>query len=242
MAHNAGRRSVVTPDPDPLPTFSRRLDIEHLRARIRRTLGTAPEAIEDPEALSEALEAADPLGADPARRHWTTPLRELLAGWPGRAALAGALAAMLVIGILVGRLNREWEVRRASEIAEAPPLPAYRPSPDPGLGIRATESPVSRQKFREAMAQSQRPDFARRAIPPLREAVAADPENDEARFWLGVLLLRERSAEEAIRSLEAAVRLAPGNRTYKEYLLYAYIHAGERERAEALQRSLLEPR
>jgi tetratricopeptide (TPR) repeat protein len=232
----------VTPDPDPLTTFSRRLDVEHLRARIRRTLGTSrAEATEDPAALSEALEAADPLGGDPARRDWTASLRELLAGWPGRAALAGALAAMLVIGILVGSVYQAARPARHN-VAEAPPLPTYRPSPDPGLGIRATESPVARQKFREAMAQLGQPDFARRAIPLLREAVAAAPEDDEARFWLGVLLLRERSGDEAIRMLEAAARLAPGNRTYKEYLLYAYIQAGERERAEALQRSLLEPR
>ncbi|HKQ58811.1 MAG TPA: tetratricopeptide repeat protein [Candidatus Eisenbacteria bacterium] len=234
----------MTPEPDRFAAFSRRLDVEHLRSRIRRTFGASPpEAIEDPAALSKALEVGDPLGADPARRGWIVPLRELIARWPGRAALAGALAAMLVIGIFVGRASRAWQVNRAGVIvAEAPPLPAYRPSPDPGLGIRATESPVARQKFREAMAQLQQPDFARRAIPLLREAVAADPENDEARFWLGVLLLRERSGEEAIRTLEAAVRLAPGNRTYKEYLLYAYIQAGERERAQALQRSLLDAR
>jgi len=92
------------------------------------------------------------------------------------------------------------------------------------------------------MARYGEADFPQRAMPLLREAIAADPGNDQAQFWLGVVLLRDGRAADAIAPLEAAARLAPADRTYKGYLLYAYLQTGARHRAQALQQELLTPR
>jgi len=230
----------VSPDPDRFAAFSRDLDTEVARQRIRRALDTTPPLpAEDPAELSRLVEAGDPL-AEAGSRRWTVAIREVFSVWPGRVAVAAALGAVLVVGLLVGRVVTLTSP--PTIVAEAPPLPAYRPESGPGVGFAPSIRPESEQKFREAMAQYGQPDFARRALPLLREAVAADPRNDQAQFWLGVVLLREGRSTDAIAPLETASRLARADRTYKGYLLYAYLQAGTIDRARALQQELLKAR
>ena len=240
----------MTPGPEPFGAFSRRLDAEHLRARVRHAADSVtPSPVEDPAELSHALEAADPLGEGSDHR-WTVALRELFRVWPGRVAVAATLGAVLVVGVAVGRVTTRSPEPGivahfegvATRAAQAPPLPAYRARLDPGLAVGKVTAPASEKKFLDAMAQYGQPDFAQRALPLLREAAAADPRNDEAQFWLGVVLLRDGHAADAVAPLEAAARLAPAERTYKGYLLYAYLQTGAVERAQALQQELLRPR
>jgi len=230
----------VTPDRDAFAEFSRRLDAEDMRERVRRALDAAATGpMEDAADLSRALEAADPLGEGSERR-WTVAIRDLVGAWPGRVAVATALGAVLVVGLIVGRVTTPIPGRAG--LAQTPPLPAYRPQPDRGLALEEITAPASEQKFRQAMARYGEADFPQRAMPLLREAIAADPGNDQAQFWLGVVLLRDGRAADAIAPLEAAARLAPADRTYKGYLLYAYLQTGARHRAQALQQELLTPR
>ena len=230
----------MTPGPDAFAEFSRRLDAEDMRERVRRALDSATTGpMEDPADLSRALEAADPLGEGGDRR-WTVAIRDLVGAWPGRVAVATALGAALVAGLIVGRVTTH--IPAPAVVAQAPPLPAYRPQPDRGLALGEITAPASAQKFREAMARYGEADFAQRAMPLLREAIAVDPRNDQAQFWLGVVLLRDGRAADAAAPLEAAARLAPADRTYKGYLLYAYLQTGALHRAQALQQELLTPR
>lgn len=242
----------MTPSPDPFAAFSRQVDCENTRARLRRASGAAtPEGFEQAEDLGRALETADPLH-DERDRRWAGAIRAALGVWPGRVALAGALTAMLIVGLLVGRITRAPELAYlgrtlgSARPAEAPPLPTYRSEAvRQGLqahGIAPTTPSASEQRFIEAMAGYGEPDFARRAVPLLREAIAADPNHHRAQFWLGVALLHVGHHGEAIDSLEAASRLDSANRMYKEYLVYAYVQVGMRHRALEVQRELMEAR
>jgi tetratricopeptide (TPR) repeat protein len=112
----------------------------------------------------------------------------------------------------------------------------------PALGIGAAVKPEAEGKFREAMAFHAAPDFSQRALPLLREAVALDPEYDQAQFWLGIAHLLKGEVTAAIPLLEEAVRLAPGSREYKQYLIWAYLKTGATEKALRLQTELLQPR
>jgi len=68
----------VTPDRDAFAEFSRRLDAEDMRERVRRALDAAVTGpMEDAADLSRALEAADPLGEGSERR-WTVAIRDLV--------------------------------------------------------------------------------------------------------------------------------------------------------------------
>lgn len=229
----------MTPDSDPLAAFSQRLDDEWARVRIRQAIERAPFAEETAADVSAELLAADPLG-DGSGRRWPAAIRDLLAVWPGRVAVAATVGVVLVVGVLLGRLISNGPA--PVTIAVAPPLPAYRPQPEPGLGLVPPTRRESAQKFREGMAQYGQADFVRRALPLLREAATADATNDQAQFWLGVVLLQDGRPHEAVAPLEAAVRLAPADRTYKGFLLYAYLQTGRADRALALQQDLLRPR
>src|SRR5204862_208624 len=73
--------------------------------RVRRALDAAATGpMEDAADLSRALEAADPLGEGSERR-WTVAIRDLVGAWPGRVAVATALGAVLVVGLIVGRVT-----------------------------------------------------------------------------------------------------------------------------------------
>jgi len=219
--------------------FSRRLDDEWLRRRLVNTVPTPVRASEE-ERLVRALAAADPLGEG----GWATSLRILrdgLAFWPARLAVAGVACALVLVGVVLSRaLVPPSPVQLAAR--QAPPLPAYEPTSSRALGIGAPVKPASQQKFRDAMSRYGAPEFAMWALPLLREAVAADAANDEAQFWLGVVLLRQHKATDAVAPLAAAVALAPGNVVYKQYLLFAYLRTGALAKALALQAELLQKR
>lgn len=192
--------------------------------------------VREMERAARELEAADPLSAPSVRWGWVTPLREILTFWPARLAVAGAACAVLVVGLILGRM---LSGPSAVPVTLVPPAPPYEVGQTPGLGIGADVKPDSDQRFREAMGFYGSPDFARRALPLLKEAVALDPTHDQAQFWLGAALLLDGKAAESIAPLEAAVKLAPGSVIYKQYLAWAYLRTGATDKALVLQTELL---
>ena len=227
----------MSSDDREFPRFSRRLDEEWLRVRVVATM--APPAV-DQTALLRSLSTADPLGEEPDIG-WMQALRVVASAWPGRLVLASAAFALLLAGVFIGRVgDLSSRALSRSRIAAVPPLPQYTPeSAGGGLGIAASVKPESAQSFRDAMALYGTPDFAARALPLLRQAVAQDATNEDAQFWLGVALLLERRGGDAVPSLEAAVRLAPRSALYQRYLLFAYLQSGAVDKAVRLQTELL---
>ncbi len=226
----------MSPDERDFEQFSERLDEEWLRERLR-LLG-APTATIEEDALVRALAGADPLGEGP-RPGWFTALREALGVWPGRLAFAGVAGTLVLVGFVLGRVVEP--LARARGLTGVPPLPIYSAEgrSASGLGIGALIKAESERKFREAMAFYGTPEFPAKALPLLREAVAQDPSNDQAQFWLGVALLLSEKAPEAVRPLEEAVRLAPQHSLYKQYLLFAYLRAGALGKALKLHAEML---
>jgi len=217
--------------------FSRELDAEWLRQRLHTTVSASRDGIDEQSLLRE-LEDADPLGASP-RRNVIAALREVLALWPGRLVLAAAAVLLLLLGSQWGRMIQS---RPNPSVSAIPPRPIYIPDDggERALGIAASVNPASKAKFREAMRFYSSADFPEKALPLLQEAVVADPANDEAQFWLGVVLLLKARGAEAVPALEEAARLAPRQSRYKEYLLFAYLQTGAIDKAIALQSQLLE--
>ena len=227
---------MSTSDPE-FERFSRRLDEEWVRERLR-TVAPLPLALEGAEDLVRDLESADPL-AEPVGAPWLDAARAALGFWPARLALGAAVVVLLVTGFIAGRVAQEGG--RGRVVTAPPPLPAYTPESAPGtrLGAVPSVAPESERKFREAMAFHGTPEFASRALPLLREAVASDPSNDQAQFWLGVALLWKRQAGDAIPPLEKARQLAPGSRRYQQHLLFAYLQVGAADKAAKLQAEIL---
>jgi anti-sigma factor RsiW len=175
---------------------------------------------------------------------WGERLRHALGlmPWPGwgLAAAAVVLAFAAGYGLTPGRGGGTSPGSVAS-VADRPAKPPYRPDTSvPGLGIGAQGRPEAESRFREAMAYHGDPDFATKALPALREAVALDPRLDVAQFWLGVALLLTGDIGPAIVPLEAAVALAPARREYRDYLLWAYLAAGRLDAARRLQSRAIE--
>lgn len=214
----------MTP-PDDADRFSSRLDDEWLRARLRTQLDadTLPE-----DDLVRAIEEADPLGA-PARPRWRESLALAFAPWPARVGVGLAVAALLVLGFALGRVVNPSG--QATIVSTLPPIPAYVPAPSAGLGIAPPVNPRAEERFRAAMAFHGSPDFARKALPLLREAVALDPSHDRAQLWLGVASVHTDQPQEAVGALEQAVRLAPADAVARSYLAFAYLRLAERIRA-----------
>jgi tetratricopeptide (TPR) repeat protein len=231
--------------------FGRQLDDEWLRERLRRSLPPPPTDAEV-EALAQAAAEADSLGERRAellglararragRGSFGAALREIVADWPGRLALAAAAGALLVVGLGLGIVARPLLDRHLVGFAP-PPKPPYSAESRPALGVVAPVKAESERRFQEAMKYYSDPDFARRALPLLRQAVEADPTNDRAQFWLGVALLLDGDARAAVPPLEAAARLAPADHLVKEYLIYACLQSGAIDRARSVQRELLAP-
>lgn len=222
------------------PRFSRELDAEWLRQRVRAT--TALTSTIDEEALTRALGQADPL-AQTAEPGWLASVAESLRPWPARLGVAGIACALVLFGIAIGRLVPTDTARVGTaplaSVSAAPPVPRYSPEPVSRLGMSAPVKPESERRFQEAMTFYGAADFGTRALPLLRAAVSADPSNDQAQFWLGVVLLLTGKNADAVPVLEEAVRLGPGSGLYKKYLVYAYLKTGASEKALALQTELL---
>lgn len=219
-------------------TFSRRLDAEWTRERLRQAL-PAPIAASEEAALLETIDRADPLGAEGG---WLVTLRETLQTWPARLALAGVACACLVLGLVIGRATTGGPIAKSGIPLARIEAPDWKPEARTTLGIGAPVRPESEKKFQAAMAFHGTPEFAAKAVAPLREAVALDVANDQAQFWLGVALLLADRPAEAVPALEEAVRLAPASVQYKQYLLYAYLLVGDRDQALRLQGELLKRR
>lgn len=217
--------------------FARRLDEEWVRERLR-TVAPPPLALEEVEGLARDLASADPL-VQADQPGWLDAVREALGFWPARLAVGTAVVALLVVGFVVGRVAHDVGQERVTAVA--PPLPAYEPeaASRTRLGAVPSVAPESERKFREAMAFHGAPDFASRALPLLSDAVASDPSNDQAQFWLGVALLFKRQAGDAVPHLEKARELAPGSRRYKQYLLFAYLQISAADKAAKLQAELV---
>ena len=225
----------MTRDDRDFDAFSHRLDAEWQRERLRQAM-PAPLAASEEAALLEAIERADPLGAE---RDWLVRLRETFQTWPARLAFAGVACACLVIGVLLGRATIGDRMAKGGIPPRPIESPEYKPEARRALGIGAPVKPESEKKFQEAMAFHGTPEFAAKAVGPLREAVALDAANDEAQFWLGVVLLLGGKSSDAIPPLEEAVRLAPASVRYKQYLLFAYLQTGDANRALRLQSEIL---
>ena len=220
--------------------FSRELDTEWFRQRLRSGMGLPPTI--DEEELSRALGQADPLAEMPSRG-WFEKIGDALGTWPRRIAVAAMASALVVLGVVIDRsLPISGPSVQSVELrvdTKQPPLPRFAVEPGVRLGISAPVKPESERRFQEAMSFYGAPDFGRRALPLLRAAVGADPGNDQAQFWLGVVLLLNGDTTDAIRVLEEAVRLGPGSTLYKKYLVYAYLRVGASEKALAVQTELL---
>lgn len=227
----------MSPNPD-FERFSRALDDEWLRGRLR-SVG-APGAGEE-GALFRDLQTEDPL-AEARGRGWREGLRGILGAWPGRVAFATAVVLLVAAGFLLGRFGAD--ATRERVVVAVPPVPAWEGERRPGAGLAAAPAvrPESERKLLEAMAFHDAPDFSSKALPLLRAAVASDPSNDQAQFWLGVVLLRERKGGEAVAPLEEAVRLAPASVRYKEYLVFAYLQTGATAKAQKVQAEVLKGR
>jgi hypothetical protein len=195
------------------------------------------------------LERADPLGEvaaapAPARVNWLDALRSLVrpAAWPAWS-LAGAVAvALFVLGFLLRpSLWPPAPGRPLGPMAQLTKPPLQRqPDGTIALGIGATTArPEARALFERALASYDAPDFADRAAPVLEQAVKADPSFEQARFWLAICYLLKGNTTAATPQLEEAVRLAPGNVTYQHYLVWAYLKAGEYEKAMEAQSRVL---
>jgi tetratricopeptide (TPR) repeat protein len=215
--------------------FSRELDREWVRRRLRSAFGPALESQTDEDAIARALEEADPLGPA-ARTGWLSAIREALAAWPARLVFAACACALLFLGIALGRISSG---RPGHPAGIVPPKPAYTAEAPQGLGIAPSTREGAERKFREAMAFYAAPDFPRKALPLLRASVQEDPSSDEAQFWLGVVLLLDGRSAEAVEPLEKAVSLAGASARYKHYLLFAYLQTGAVEKATALAAELL---
>lgn len=252
---------MSTPQAD-AARFARELDAEWLRQEVGASLPAVDLGIDEDE-LTRALIAADPLA--PGRRYrsgdprgrssdpgWLDALADLVGAWPGRLALAGATCALVITGFLGGLVLQrpitgvppapvvtpERSIRLADGVTEVPPAPIYSPEGGRRFGVTGTGR-ASDDKVAEAMVSYGRSDFTRQAVPLLREAISLDPENDRAHFWLGIALLLDHRAAEAVPSLEEASRLASKSAVYKHYLVYAYLATGAVERALSVQTDLL---
>ncbi len=215
--------------------FSRRLDAEWLREQLKQRV--PPMSASAEATLLAELERAGPLGAAP--RGWRPALRDALGTWPGRLVFASVACAFLLVGVFFGRATVGDRLVKGGISPTPVETPDYKPGQGRGLGIAGPVKPESERKFQAAMAFYGSADFAAKAFPALREAVTLDRANDQAQFWLGVTLLLTGKTAEAGPPLEEAVRLAPASVQYKQYLLAAYLRAGDLERALRVQAELM---
>jgi anti-sigma factor RsiW len=157
--------------------------------------------------------------------------------WPGWALAATAVALAFALGYEVApdRSGSTAPGRVASVLGRRATPPYAPDAGTPGLGIGAPGDPEADRRFRQAMTHHGDPNFATKALPGLREAVALDARHDAAQFWLGIALLLTGDLEHAIAPLEAAVALAPARREYRDYLLWAYLATDRVDAARQLQ-------
>lgn len=194
------------------------------------------------EAHSASLIRADPLAAaapPKSRRQRLTAFFDLL---PAPACAVLALVAGLGAGLFLhpAIIDRRVETPGgAFRISKPLPPPAVKRET---LGIAPSVNAEAEALFRDVMSFYGDPDFASRAIPKLRAAVAAAPLFDQAWFWLGVAYLLREEPATAIPLLEKAAELAPGSREYKQYLVWAYLKGGSLDKALAVQTEMVNSR
>ena len=212
-----------------------------------RSCAACREVLEDLERGTSELEQADPLGepapvSGRAQPGWLDALRALMrpSAWPAWSLAACTAGILFFLGFL-SRPILLPEGDRSGIVAELVKPPLLRqPDGSIALGIGATTArPEARVLLEKALASYDAPDFADRAAPTLEQAVKADPNFEQARFWLGICYLLKGNTAAATPQLEEAVRLAPGNVAYQNYLVWAYMEAGEREKALEAQTRMI---
>jgi hypothetical protein len=201
--------------------------------------------LDEMESGTVALRRVDPLGQSrptpsisPRNR-----LRAILDSLSRPAWVPVALALGLGAGLLLRPIVAEHFAEPSSTSGHRivkPPAPP--PAQLRALGVAPSVNEEAEQRFREALAFHGEPDFAERAIPKLNEALTVDPRHELAWFWLGVAYLLREEPKPAIAPLETAVRLAPGNLDYKQYLVWAYLAVGAVDKALAIQTELVNRR
>jgi hypothetical protein len=223
-------------------------DRQAIQAHVQ-SCGSCQEILADLRQGSADVRQADPLGAlrpaeGAARSGWREALRELLrpAAWPAWSLAVSAAAAVFLLGFLLRPLIWPSSQEPRGRLMAQVDKPKLQRQEDGGivLGIGATTAkPEARALLMQALAFYDAPDFAERALPPLEQAVTADPTFEQARFWLGVCFLLKGDTSKAVPQLEEAARLAPGNVTYHHYLVWGYLKAGEFGKALQAQTWLL---
>lgn len=219
-----------------------------IEAHVRGCAGCR-EILKDLERGSAELERADPLDQPievPVRvgSTWFDALRILMrpAAWPAWSLAASAAAVIFALGFVLRPIL--WPTREGPLVGpvaqlEKPSLPR-QPDGTLALGIGATAArPEARALLEKALSFYDALDFADRALPLLEQAVAADPNFEQARFWLGICHLLKGNATSAIPHLAEAARLAPANVTYQHYLVWGYLKAGEYRKALEAQTRLI---
>jgi tetratricopeptide (TPR) repeat protein len=199
--------------------------------------------LDEMEAGTAALRKADPLGQSrppsPSRNRLRAVLDSLSRpAWVPVALALGLGAGLLLRPIVTGHFGDPPIVGGYRIVKPAPAPPAQLR----GLGVAPSVDEEAERRFREALAFYGEPDFAARALPKLNEAVTIDPRHELAWFWLGVAYLLRGEPKAAIAPLETAVRLAPGNLEYKQYLVWAYLAVGSVDKALAIQTEIVNRR
>ncbi len=142
---------------------------------------------------------------------------------PAWGALAGALAALLVV-IVLGRAPRVDTGGLAA--MEAYPLPAET--------LRAGTAAPERDSGLADYQAGRYTEAARR----LEHYVAAEPDDDEARFYLAVSLLLDGKPRRAIPHLDRLVAGGGGYLRDSWYLAQAYLAVGEPDAARPYLRAV----
>ena len=197
--------------------------------------------LEDLARGSAELEREDPLRqplptADAPAMGWREAVRSLMrpSAWPAWSLAAAAGMALFVMGFLLRPML--WAPAPTGPVGpmaefQKPPL-ERKADGTLVLGIGAIGArPEARALLERALDYYEAPDFADRALPSLEQAVQIDPSFEQARFWLGICYLTKGNTASAVRQLEEAARLAPGNVTYHYYLVWAYLKAGHYRKA-----------
>ena len=155
-----------------------------------------------------------------------------------------AAAAVLVASVLTWRQVRINELPTPGVSSPAQPtqqarvvsleeLSAVTPPPHQAVTLRSTPDAATR-RFREAMTHYERGDYAASAK-GLTEAARLDASQPQIYFYLGVSHLLSGNTDEAIKSLQAAIRV--GDSAYLEdsrfYLAKTFLKKRQVDEARA---------
>jgi tetratricopeptide (TPR) repeat protein len=189
------------------------------------------------EAVLDVLRA-DGLTFDRVRRRLTetretlwSRLGEFVRGWPGRSALAGAVA-MAILMVFLLRPQPSSNPFRGDLSFD---LPAYQN----GLQLRGGPQDEATKLFESAMEFYVRGDYAS-AVSGIQHALRLDSSHPDRWLYLGVSQYALRDSKSAIKSLRQADREGQGLTQIRArwYLAQSYLFEGKVDRARALLESV----